>query len=265
LPQQYTYSTILATDTVAATPIVKADIVYTTSLFQNHTLTTSSPKSDIHYTKYDYGIAALLFFAFVLFVWLYTANGKRLNQMIKAFYLNRYANQLAREEFSLGNRVSIFLFTLFVITSSLFISQIGYYFGFFVGGNRLLLFIAIAVAILIAYGLKIMSSNLLGFIFKSQKESSEYATAIFLFCNTLGLFLLPVVVSIAFVRQITPLTFIYLGSFIFASFLAIRLLRGIIIGFNSVRVSKFYLFVYLCTLEIVPFVILVKLFILNSK
>jgi hypothetical protein len=106
---------------------------------------------------------------------------------------------------------------------------------------------------------------LFGFIFQNEKEAGEYATTLFLFCNILGIFLLPVVIGVAFVKQVPPVTFIYFGMFIYALFIVIRLLRGIIIGVNSIRVSKFYLFLYLCTLEILPFVIMSKLFILNNK
>jgi hypothetical protein len=77
--------------------------------------------------------------------------------------------------------------------------------------------------------------------------------------------MLPVVVGLAFVKQLPTHLFIYTGAGIFVSFLCIRLLRGAIIGFNSIRISKFYLFLYLCTLEILPFVIMVKLFMLKIK
>jgi len=67
------------------------------------------------------------------------------------------------------------------------------------------------------------------------------------------------VMCLAFFRQVSPSVFIYAGYAIIGGFLAVRLIRGLAIGFNSSRVSKFYLFLYLCTLEILPFIVLVKL------
>jgi hypothetical protein len=42
--------------------------------------------------------------------------------------------------------------------------------------------------------------------------------------------------------------------------LAYRVLRLIQIGFSATGASIFYLFLYLCTLEILPFIVLIKLF-----
>jgi hypothetical protein len=122
------------------------------------------------------------------------------------------------------------------------------------------LYSTLITAIIVMYLLKIALIRISGFIFKTGKEASEYISAIFLFINILGLFLLPVVICLAFIEKADPRIFIYTGYFIIGSFLCLRLLKGLVIGFGSNRVSKFYLFLYLCTLEIIPFVILIKLF-----
>lgn len=241
------------------------DTLNATSLFEDHLLPKKTNEPQLHFTRFDYAVSAILLIAFILFVWLYSANRKKLDQVIKGFYMNRYTSQLGRDELSLGNRVSIFLTGLFIITFSLFITQTANYYGFTEGVTQTVFFIRTAVFICLAYGVKILVVKLIGFIFQNQKESNDYSIMIFLFCNTLGMFLLPVVICLAFVRDVSPLVFIYTGLGIFALFLCIRLLKGIIIGFNSVRVSKFYLFLYLCTLEILPFVIGIKLFMLNIK
>jgi hypothetical protein len=261
------HSHIISKDTVIAvkSTMSSIDTSKTESLFHHNLLRVRKETPQLHITKYDYGVASILFFAYLLFVWLYAINRKRLNQVIKAFYVNRYANQLAREEVSIGNRVTIFLSTLFVLTFALFVSQVANYYGFFIGDNQFILFIKVALIIIAAYGLKMLSVRIFGFIFQTQKEANDYAMTVFLFCNTLGLFMLPVVVCLAFVKQAPSELFIYCGYIIFGSFLCIRLLRGLIIGLNSIRISKFYLFLYLCTLEILPFVIMVKLFLLKTR
>lgn len=235
------------------------------SLFQNSLIEKNNSKPQIHITQYDYTFAIILFIGFIMFVWLYASNRKRLNQVIKAFYINRYANQLAREEVSLGNRVSVFLSSLFVLTLSMFILQVNQYFGFLETKNYLYSFVLVGMVILLMYFVKVIGIKFLGFVFQTSKEASDYIMAVFLFGNTMGLFLLPIIICLAFARQIPPIVFISCGLGIVASFFVVRLLRGFIIGFNSVRISKFYLFLYLCTLEILPFAILVKLFFLKIK
>lgn len=241
------------------------NLIADSSMFGSTLLEPQNKEPQIHLTHYDYTVSLILFFSYVLFVWLYATNRKRLNQVIKAFYISRFANQLAREEISFGNRVSLFLSSLFVITVTLFAFQINKYYGLLDLGSDTMAFLVIAVALTSAYLLKIITTRFFGYVFKTQREAGEYTTSIFLFGNTLGLFMMPVVICLAFAKQVNPLVFIYTGLVIMATFLCARLVRGLIIGINSVRVSRFYLFLYLCTLEILPFVILVKIFMEKVK
>ena len=122
-----------------------------------------------------------------------------------------------------------------------------------------------AIVITTIYAVKFAAINLVGYVFQVQKEAKELMMSVFLFCNALGLFMLPLVICLSFVKQVSPLVFIYTGIAIIGSFILIRIVRGILIGLKSPRVSKFYLFMYLCTLEILPFILMVKLVILKIK
>ncbi|MDQ3046296.1 MAG: DUF4271 domain-containing protein, partial [Bacteroidota bacterium] len=215
--------------------IAPTDTVPAPSIFGDHLLEVANPEPQIHLTDYDFLMAGILLFSFILFVWLYVSNRKRLNQIVKGFYLNRYANQLARDEVSFGNRVSVFLSILFVISTSLFIWQVNTYYGFTGSEKRFKDLIFIGFTILIIYTLKLAMIRLSGFIFQTQKAASDYVMTIFLFCNTLGLFMMPVVVCLAFVEQVSPHVFIYTGLGIVGVFLCTRLIRGLIIGINNIR------------------------------
>jgi hypothetical protein len=70
--------------------------------------------------------------------------------------------------------------------------------------------------------------------------------------------MLPIVMCISFVRQVSPVVFIYSGEFIIVLFILIRIVRGAVIWLNGLRGYGFYLFLYLCTLEILPFAVLIK-------
>lgn len=237
----------------------------TSSLFEDHLLNPSGNKPIIHLTAYDYLPATILFLSFVLFVILYVYNRKRLNQMIKAFYLNRVANQLMREEVSFVNRTSVILSFVAVVCLSMFAFQLIDFYGmqFPFGKNQLLWIIPSTITGI--YFLKIVVVKFMGYVFKTGTEADGYIYTILLFINTLGLFLLPVVIGIEFVKQAPPRLFIDLGYLIISAFLCTRMIRGVIIGINSTRVSGLYLFFYLCTLEILPLFILIKVFLLIIK
>ncbi|MCW3071878.1 MAG: hypothetical protein JWO44_1768 [Bacteroidetes bacterium] len=237
-----------------------ADTTLAPSIFQQHELQPRHVKPLIHLTSYDYLVALILFVSFCTFVWLYVSNAKKLNQLVRGFYVNRSGGQLSRDEYSASNRVGFLLSLLFLFTIPLFIGQVIEYTGIDLKMGRIAMYSTIALGLMLTYLVKYITIRLSGFIFKVGKEALDYSTAMLIFVNILGLFMLPVVTCLEFVKQVNPLVFIYTGVFFLAGFLCIRLLRGIVIGFSSNRVSKFYLFLYLCTLEIVPFVILVKLF-----
>jgi hypothetical protein len=233
-------------------------------LFNNHLLLPQGSKPVLHFTNYDFVVAGILFFLYILFVWLYVSNRKRLNQIIKGFYINRYANQLAREELAIGYRVSLFLAMLFVFSLSIFFVQLNNYFVFFVINNSIS-YLIVSAAIIVLYFCKFIFIKILAFIFKLGKEEKEYKMGILLFCNALGIFMFPIVICLQFVNRVEPLVFIYSGLSVVSLFLVIRLIRSFAIGLNSNRVSLFYLFLYICTFEILPFMIGAKLFILNCK
>ncbi|MCE9539021.1 MAG: DUF4271 domain-containing protein [Bacteroidetes bacterium] len=253
---------------VLAKPIV-ADVKDTSiapSLFKDHLLAVKNPKPEIHFTNYDYVITGILLFLYILFVWMYVSNYKKLSQIINGFYINRNSNQMSRDELSIGNRVSFFLSIFFIITLTIFISRIIAYYGLQFGiSNSTVLNIIIGSGIIVAYSLKFASIKLLGYIFKVQREANDYMMTIFLFCNTLGLFMLPIVIGLTYVKQVSPVFFIYAGTGVIVIFFMVRMIRGLILGLNSSEISKIYLFMYLCTLEILPFVIMAKLFMLIVK
>ncbi len=245
-------------------PVASKDTIAVSSIFSEHLLAPKAPKPIIHYTHYDYLIASVLLLMYILFVMLYIKNRKRLNQVIKAFYINRFASQLAREEVSVVNRVSVILSIIFLFSITLFIRQIMEYYGWFQGLNEMLLFLSILASVIMVYAVKFITIKFLGFVFKTSKETDEYALTVLLYINSLGLFLLPIVVCIAFAQNVSIEIFIKIGLYLLALFLFTRMVRGLIIGLNSVRVSRFYLFLYLCSLEILPLVVMVKIFIRST-
>jgi hypothetical protein len=248
-------------DTLSRIEMSKTDTSFTPSLFSEHQLKPNDPKPVIHFTHYDYLVALILFLSFCMFVWLYVSNKKRLNQLVKNFY-SRSGNRSSKDEYTVSNRVGFILSLLFLLTISLFTGQLIEYYGWQIKGEKISQYGTIMVALIGMYLVKIGFIRVTGFIFKTGKEAAEYVSAMLVFLNMLGLFMLPVVICLTFIRQVDAKIFIYAGYFIIGSFLLLRLLKGLVIGFGSNRVSKFYLFLYLCTLEIIPFIILIKLFML---
>ena len=97
----------------------------------------------------------------------------------------------------------------------------------------------------------------LGLMFETQNETREYLFSYDNFNRSLSLIFLPVVILIQFAPLKTPVFIAILGLIILFLFNIILLRRGAIILLKK-QFSLFYLFLYLCTLEILPLLLIYK-------
>jgi hypothetical protein len=260
LPNQ-SYNHLIADSSKTTGSVVE---YFSPSFFNNHLLSSINEKPIVHYTKYDYLPAIILFAIFTFFVWIYVENRKFLNQLVKNYFFNRFDFQSFKQENYRLNRATIILSVVFLLLLSLFIEEI---IKFYIIDSQTIgeyLFFKIAGSIVFMYLLKILTTSIFGYIFKKRKEANDYIITILMFWNVLGLFLMPIVVCLLFLKQVPPQTIINIGVVIIGLFLLLRFWKTIMIGLNSARISMLYLFLYLCTLEILPFIILYKLFLISN-
>ena len=184
--------------------------------------------------------------------------GKRLAFYLSAFIATRFAAQLQREEYAMTNRTAIALFTCFILTAGLFIFQLLGFFGIHLGIPPFIVYLYLCGGLLAVYLVKILLVRVLAFIFRTENEASEYIFYTLLFNQVLGMVLLPIVTGVAFIRTFNTAGLLYCGLAFFGIFFIYRLLRGILAGLSRPKVSRFYLFLYLCTLEFLPVVFAIK-------
>lgn len=251
-------SLISKEDTIADTTTVKS----IQGLFANHELREihNNPQP-INRPHQDWLFFVLLFIV-ISFTWLKVFYNKNFKQILAAIVSINATNQIVRDENILVQRASVVLTVMFNIVSSVLLYQASILFDWpsdyiSQGFSRFLIF---AVLISCVYSVKFLLLKLAGFVFRLDKPIANYIFNIFLINNILGVFLIPLLISITFlpgmyVKYIFNLAVIFvIVSFIY------RLVRGIIIGLSQEVFSIFYLFLYLCTLEIAPLLILIKLF-----
>jgi hypothetical protein len=78
-----------------------------------------------------------------------------------------------------------------------------------------------------------------------------------------GLLLIPIVIGLAYFPYGKSIL-VNLGIVLITFMYLFRVKRGIQIGISKAKLSYFYLFIYLCTLEILPLAVLVRVFIDNG-
>ena len=233
------------------------------SIFKGHSLHPDSLRPDLNVQNNQYWISWLLLLCYAIYVWIKVKHDKNLGQLLRAFVSARAVNQFEREEYGNTNRVSLALSAIFLVVASLFVFRLNENYGWIktVPYMEWVTYMKILGIVLTAYGIKILTIKLLGTIFEKEEDASEQVFNTFLFNKVLGLILFPVVVCSVFLNAIPSFYFSCIAGVLVVLVFLYKMARIMAGGTVGKQISKFYLFLYLCTLEILPLVVTIKLFI----
>lgn len=235
----------------------------TVSLFTGHSLkaTHNTPIFNPYTTSYWPGI--LLFIIFSIYVLIRISEPKKIIRIFTSVFSLQESKQLFREEFKLTKRMSILLGLAFILVMA-FLAQItNQYFGLILQEqtqlNQYLFFTGV---ISLIYIVKFAVNSVLAFISSNSDLGKEYLFNVFVFSQTIGIILFPVVICLQFTKYPTE-WFLYPALIICAGFYALRMFRGFIISVSEQNVGILYIFLYLCALEILPLLVLIKFLLVN--
>lgn len=206
---------------------------------------------------YEWEIVILLIFIFLIAV-AKAYYSKRFVQVLKSIPLGRFAAQVIREEKVYTQRGQFLLQFSFFIIAPLFLIYISHYLlGIDFTEVNILDYLFFFGCILIAYFIKTTTHLLLSKFFNSMDIFREYIFNVFSINAGLGLLFAITLISQLFISNHNA--FVYNIAIVLTSALFLfRLVRG-----GYLIVSKnyplFYGFLYLCTLEILPLVVIFKI------
>jgi hypothetical protein len=196
--------------------------------------------------------------SFILFSWIRVVYGRFVTMVLQASYNYFTARRIFEESNAVRSRVFIFFNLFFFINIGLFASQCIDFFNMSPAGlNGISLFGLCFGGFFALYTIKSFLLALLDFIFLIPGGFGSYNFTVFLYNKIYGLLLLPVITVLPFVPVESAQWVISIGIGLFVLFYFFRILRGIQIGIKN-RLSLFYLFLYLCALEILPLMLLYK-------
>lgn len=186
---------------------------------------------------------------------------KYLTATVRSALSINQTSRLARERNDLASRVSFFLKLIFHANIGLFIFQAMMVFKPELAPAAGLLgaLIISGITVLIYVGKRLLL-NLLGFITKSMNVTSEYNHATSTYNKFLGLVLFPIIFSIPYLTKTDFLGYnelIYIGICAVGLAYFARLVRGTLITLQQ-NISPFYIILYLCMVEILPLLLLIK-------
>jgi hypothetical protein len=112
--------------------------------------------------------------------------------------------------------------------------------------------------LIIYYLLQFLLLKVVGVIFNTKKAISKHRYTINYYQFISSLFLIPVLI---FYIYSSTLSLFYFSLVVWISIYLIRLARGMIIVLDVHGFSRFQIFLYICALEILPVIVLVKFFV----
>lgn len=199
----------------------------------------------------------IIIVSFAIFAWTRMIYGKFVRQTMQSAVNFYTARRTYEESNAVFSRVSLLLNILFYINASLFTCQCFMQYRESADVEvGLVEFGICAVALFSFYTLRTIVLKVLDFIFETHAFGA-YNFSIYIYNKVYGLFLLPLIAAIPFVPQSISDKLTLVGIALFVLLYVCTLFRGLRICIKN-RVSIFYLFFYLCTLEILPLMVVYK-------
>jgi hypothetical protein len=179
--------------------------------------------------------------------------------MIRGLFNDQLSLTLLREKERSGAALYFTWYLFFFINAGIFLFQACNWWtnGTF-PGDKYLYMIWISLGVMGFYLLKHTILLIMGSIFPLQKPLQQYSFCINLFNALLGLALFPVNISISYSGGTLNEIFLFAGFSIVALSYIFRILRGLWIGLPYLMKSPIHFFLYICAVELAPFLVLLK-------
>jgi hypothetical protein len=248
------------TGSVDSMTVTGQNKVFATVKDQPDSLNTHFPLSEnIHRNLTPDWILYILIGVFALLAWIRMVYNKYLVNLFEASFNYLRAVQVNNDPGIVQKRIFLLFNLVYIISGGLYMYQIFDHYSIYPGGIEGFRLFLISTAFLTGLMLfRVIILKLTAVIFNRTKLFNEYLFHQFLFNKINGIVLLPFILGIAYTKGIAVSIIIYLSYTAIAAVLVLRVTRLLIFIFKNV-VLLFYMILYLCTLEILPVLVIVKL------
>ncbi|MAU36187.1 MAG: hypothetical protein CMD14_02305 [Flavobacteriales bacterium] len=166
-------------------------------------------------------------------------------------FAQRYANQYLREENVFTERVNFLTFLLLAVNITLIITKLK-------STNEFWMIIKIFCSVLLFYFVKVLIIKLIGILFKNHDLAKLTVFFSLLFDKTFAFILFPIIIGLYFFIIDISMVLLFVSLVVFIIIFIFKLFWLWRIGVNSFGLFQTYIFLYLCTLELFPVLLLVK-------
>ncbi|MCK4879596.1 MAG: DUF4271 domain-containing protein [Bacteroidales bacterium] len=199
-----------------------------------------------------------LFLLIGLLAWIRLYYGNILIQTVQASTNVQVANRMFKDNSLLQKQLDNVLYLFYFLSMAFLL----YYIELRVdlrpyelqGGLLYLFNLALLAGI---FSGRVLLLNIAGILFNHIRIFREYLYNIFIFNKLSGLAVLPLIFLLIYTRGTLQELFFWITIFVLSCITVMRLIRGVVFSYRK-EVSVFYLFLYLCALEIAPLVLLYR-------
>jgi hypothetical protein len=193
-----------------------------------------------------------------VFAWIRLYYGNILIQTVQASANFRVANRAFNDNSLLQNKLDLllYLFYFFSVAFLLFYLELRIELRpYGLQGGLLYLFnLGLLTGVFLG---RLILINIAGFLFNKVKIMREYLYNIYIFNKLSGLLTLPLMFLLVYTKGLLQEVFFIIVIFVLSSIVIMRLIRGVVFSYRK-EVLFFYMFLYLCALEIAPLVLLYR-------
>jgi len=199
-----------------------------------------------------------LFLLLGFFAWIRLYYGNILTQTVQASTNFQVATRMFKDNSLLQIQLDNILYAFYFPNIAFLLYLVEGRFQIYPYGLQggALFFFNLAFLVGIFFG-RIVFVILTGFLFNRLKIFKEYLYNTFIFNKLMGLAILPLLLFVVYTSGVLQEVFFWLAMAIVTLVVFMRLIRGLVFSFKK-DVSIFYMFLYLCALEIIPLALLYR-------
>lgn len=200
-----------------------------------------------------------------LFVFLRITTFPKVVSVLRSSYSMQSVKQLEREEFNPFNPTSFALSLLFVLMLSFFLYKVNSEFHqlqILDQSSDLAQFAFFILCVCVFLPLKFGIRKVVGHISNEPALTNEIFYNNLVINQSLGILLLPIMIVVEF-SHLSPVYLLVATGIIIGTSLCIKLYRGAVFSLFENHIGLLQVFIYLCALEILPFLVFLKFIMTN--
>ena len=185
-----------------------------------------------------------------------------IGKVYRAFTNDNILKLLHREQRDIISFPYLLLYIFFFVNFGIFSFLTFNYFGVIPKSLDILFYCIIGIGTL--FFLKHILLKIVEIIFPVQKEIKQYSFSLVIFSSMLGFALVPFNIVVAFASPGFAKIALYGGLITVFGITVFCILRGLFLASKYLSFHKFHFFMYLCTVEIAPVLVIIKILLLKA-